>query len=75
MTVASGSIGSSKWQKTTLPNKLHWDSHNYVAMTVDKPGYIHVSGNMHVNPLVYFRSENPNDISSMLEINEITGMN
>nr|WP_319509483.1 BNR repeat-containing protein [uncultured Draconibacterium sp.] len=75
MTVASREIGSSDWQKTTLPNKLHWDSHNYVAMGIDKQGYIHVSGNMHVNPLVYFRSEYPYDISSMLELNEMTGMN
>lgn len=75
MTVASRELGSNKWQKTTLPNKLHWDSHNYVAMAVDRKGYIHVSGNMHVNPLVYFRSEKPYDISTMLELNEMTGMN
>lgn len=75
MTVASREIGSSNWQKTTLPNELHWDSHNYVAMAVDKQGYIHVSGNMHVNPLVYFRSEKPFDISSMLELNKMTGIN
>ena len=75
MTVASREIGSTNWQKTTLPNKLHWDSHNYVAMAVDKKGYIHVSGNMHVNPLAYFRSEKPYDISSMLELNKMTGIN
>lgn len=73
MTVASREIGSNNWQKTTLPNKLHWDSHNYVAMGIDKLGYIHVSGNMHVNPLAYFRSEKPYDISSMLELNKMTG--
>lgn len=73
MTVASRDIDSSQWQKTTLPNKLMWDSHNYVAMGVDPQGYIHVSGNMHTHPLCYFRSEKPYDISRMLELNTMVG--
>ena len=59
MTVASRDISSNQWQKMTLSNKLHWDSHNYVVMGFDEEGYIHVSGNMHNNPLVYFKSEKP----------------
>lgn len=33
MTVESREIGSNNCQKTTLSNKLHWDSHNYVTIT------------------------------------------
>lgn len=73
MTVAFRYLGSKTWEKKTLPNKLHWDSHNYVAMGIDSEGYIHVSGNMHNIPLTYFRSEKPYDVHSMVEINEMIG--
>ena len=71
MTVATREIGSQQWDKKTLPNQLKWDSHNYVAMGIDEEGYIHVSGNMHVNPLVYFRSTQPYDIHSLVEVNKM----
>jgi hypothetical protein len=73
MTVASRKTGDEKWAKNTLSGKLRWDSHNSVAMAVDRKGYIHVSGNMHVNPLAYYRSAEPYDISSMVELNSMTG--
>lgn len=73
MTVASRKLGSNEWTKTTLSSKLHWDSHNYVVMGIDEKGFIHVSGNMHVNPLVYYRSAKPLDISNMLELHAMTG--
>lgn len=75
MTVASRTIDSHVWQKKTLNNKLMWDSHNRVKLGIDEKGYIHVSGNMHVHPLSYFRSTRPYDISSMIELNEMIGKN
>ncbi len=54
---------------------LGWDSHNYLTLGIDKEGYIHLSGNMHVNPLTYFRSTKPNDISSLVQIMQMTGQN
>jgi len=74
MTVASRDLDSKSWQKKTLPNQLKWDSHNYVAMGIDEEGYNHVSGNMPVRPLVYFRSTEPYDINSLVEINAMTGI-
>jgi hypothetical protein len=65
MTVALRDIDSDRWQKTTLPSKLMWDSHNRVALGIDELGFLHVAGNMHVHPLCYFRSEKPYDISRM----------
>jgi hypothetical protein len=46
---------------------LGWDSHNSVTIIVDKDGFIHLSGNMHVHPITYFKSTKPNDISTMVQ--------
>ena len=52
---------------------LGWDSHNSVTLGIDKDGFIHLSGNVHVNPLTYFRSKKPNDISTLEQIFEMVG--
>ncbi len=64
MTVAMRHPGEDQWQKAALPEKLGWDSHNYVTMAVDDAGFIHLSGNMHCRPLVYFRTTAPLDITT-----------
>lgn len=64
MTVAQRSLDSARWVFCRLASVVGWDSHNYIAMAVDADGYIHVSGNMHGDRLVYFRSTGPHDISS-----------
>lgn len=48
---------------TLLPLKSI-DSHRNMVVAVDGDGYIHVSGNHHVDPLQYIRSANPYDVSS-----------
>ncbi len=65
MTVASRTLGGATWTYKVLPSTLGWDSHNYVAMALDSTNQIHVSGNMHAVPLVYFRSTTPYDISTI----------
>jgi len=50
-----------------------WDSHNYLTIGIDKDGFIHLSGNVHVHPLTYFRSTKPNDISTLEQIFEMVG--
>jgi len=52
-----------------------WDSHNYITMAVDKRGHIHLSGNMHVDPLLYFRTEKPGDITTMKQVKAMVGKN
>jgi arabinoxylan arabinofuranohydrolase len=69
MSVAKRNVQSNKWEKVILSNKLNWDSHNSVTLAVDNKGYIHISGNMHADPLIYYRSEKPFDISTMKELN------
>ncbi len=50
-----------------------WDSHNYLTLAMDSEGYIHMSGNMHVHPLTYFRSKVPYDITTLEQVMEMTG--
>ncbi len=65
MSVAQRRLDSTNWTITRLPSKLGWDSHNYVTMAVDREGILHLAGNMHCVPLVYFRSEKPMDAASL----------
>lgn len=73
MTLAQRDLNSSAWTFAELPSKFGWDSHNYVTMAVDGEGYLHVSGNMHCVPLVYFRSAKPLDIREMTPVHRMTG--
>ena len=64
MTVARRALDSAQWSFHRLPSKLARDSHDDIAMAVDAAGYVHISGNMHGDPLVYFRSAQPHEISA-----------
>lgn len=75
MTIAARSPDEGRWQLARLPSVLGWDSHNYVTMAVDSAGQIHVSGNMHCRPLVYFRTERPGDITSFRQFPTMVGRN
>lgn len=73
MTLAARELDSDKWEYKTLPSKVGWDSHNSIAMAFDKKGYLHVVGNIHASPLVYFRASKPYDIQSLEGIHHMTG--
>jgi len=73
MTVAARRLGEKRWTLAKLDSTLGWDSHNYVTMAIDRTGCLHVCGNMHVAPLVYFRSEQPLDVSSLRRVPAMTG--
>ena len=73
MTVAGRKLGEDRWTKVKLDSTLGWDSHNDVTMAVDREGCLHVSGNMHVVPLVYFRSDKPLDVESLRRVPAMTG--
>ncbi len=62
MIIAQRTLNSDHWKTTILPTVLGWDSHNYVTMAIDKNGFIHVSGNMHNVPMIYFISKTPENI-------------
>ena len=52
---------------------LGWDSHNYLTLAVDKEGYIHLSGNVHVHPLTYFRSTEVANIFTLNQTYQMVG--
>jgi BNR repeat-containing family member len=75
MTIAQRTLGKRAWHYTILPTSVGWDSHNYVTMAFDRKGFLHVSGNMHAVPLIYFRSTRPGDASSLVRVPSMTGLN
>lgn len=75
MTIASRRLDSTEWTKEILPTSVKWDSHNYVTMAIDSQGHLHVSGNMHCAPLIYFRTTRPRDVTSFEQIASMVGEN
>lgn len=73
MTVGRRALDSTEWELVRLPEKIEWDSHNYITMALDADKYLHVSGNMHNVPLVYFRAHEPLDIASLDRVTSMTG--
>ncbi|WP_291370003.1 BNR repeat-containing protein [Cyclobacterium sp.] len=84
MTVGQRNLDEETFELYTLPvfareegegtsTILNWDSHNSVTFGIDKEGFIHLSGNMHVHPITYFKSSRPNDISSLVQEMEMVG--
>jgi len=73
MTLAQRDLPDGDWRFAELPSTLGWDSHNYIAMATDGDGMLHVSGNMHGVPLVYFRSVRPLNIHAMEPVHRMTG--
>ncbi|MGQ9504530.1 MAG: BNR repeat-containing protein [Thermogutta sp.] len=64
MVIAARELSSERWEVQRLPTSIGWDSHNIIVIAVDKTGHVHVAGNMHVTPLIYFRTEKPHAIST-----------
>jgi hypothetical protein len=75
MTLAQRRLTETTWTFNRLPTKVGWDSHNYVTIALDQNKHIHVSGNMHCVPLIYFRSEKPLDVQSLVQVVSMTGNN
>jgi hypothetical protein len=65
MTVAQRRLESERWSYQRLPSTLGWDSHNAVTLAVDRAGQLHVAGNMHRTPLVYFRTTKVGDLATL----------
>ena len=73
MTVAQRSLDSTNWTFTRLDSTLGWDSHNYVTLAMDRDNVLHLAGNMHCVPLVYFRAAKPLDAGSLRRVEAMTG--
>lgn len=76
MTVVARELGQDTWQqRRVLDSQVGWDSHNYITMAGDADGHLHLAGNMHNVPLIYFRTETPGDIDSFVRVPNMVGRN
>lgn len=75
MTVAWRKLDSQQWSFKVLPTSVVWDSHNYITMAIDDEDCLHLAGNMHVVPLIYFRTSRPLDPSAFEKIPSMLGQN
>ncbi len=73
MTIASRELDGEEWDYVILPERVGWDSHNGIYMTVDSHGHLHVAGNHHNHPLRYFRTEVAGDIQTLQRVTEMVG--
>ncbi len=73
LTVASRELPGTAWKFKKLPTSVGWDSHNYVTLTLDRDNLLHLAGNMHCVPLIYFRGDRPFDIDSLEAVPAMTG--
>ncbi|MDR1281045.1 MAG: BNR repeat-containing protein [Opitutaceae bacterium] len=78
MTIAWRALDTTRsakttWQTKSLPSRVAHDSHNNIVLGFDRDGGIHVSGNMHATPLVYFRTTRPDDPTSLEPMHRMTG--
>lgn len=56
---------AQEWIHQVLDERLGWDSHNHISLGVDRDGCLHVSGNMHNDPLVLFRATGPGEVTTL----------
>lgn len=68
LTVAARKTTASKWNYKILPTKVGWDSHNRIAMAMDRENCLHLSGNMHNDTLLYFKTERAFDIATFKKV-------
>ncbi|HEX3815131.1 MAG TPA: BNR repeat-containing protein [Mycobacteriales bacterium] len=68
MTVAQRSTDSDTWVRQPLQNYVGTDGHNAVGCALDRDGQLHVAGNMHNVPLIYFRTSTAGDVTSLTRI-------
>lgn len=74
LTIAERKLPGRDWIFSELPDVTGWDSHNFIALTADADGYLHLSGDMHTSPLKYFRTTKPWDASTFKRIDRMTGV-
>ena len=84
LTVKGRDLGAADWTtvhpegtevhpRNRMSNVTGWDSHNYLTMALDRDGCLHLSGNMHADPLVYYRTKRPFDLTTLEKIDRMTG--
>lgn len=73
LTVAKRRLGGTEWEFAVTPEKVGWDTHNRAVLFQDRDGYLHLTGNMHNDPLNYYRTQAPRDIQAFEAIHTWAG--
>ena len=73
LTVARRRLDERRWTFVKLPDVTGWDSHNSIALAADDDGCLHVSADMHVAPLKYFRATKPWDVATLTRVEQMVG--
>lgn len=76
ITVSMRHPANGQWKHKTLTGAaamVGWDSHNSLTLVVDAQGRLHLAGNMHNNPLRYWRSDVPGEIDSLRQVTSMVG--
>jgi hypothetical protein len=86
LTVAARALDQRTWtivhpegvpwknRKGRLSTVTEWDSHNYLRLALDRNGDLHLSGNLHNDPLLYYRTRTPGDITTLERLDRMTGV-
>ncbi len=68
LTVGARDLPQGAWRFVRLDEKVGWDSHNTIAMALDRYGQVHLTANHHCSDLNYFRTRRAGDIDSFERI-------
>jgi hypothetical protein len=84
ITVLGRKSGDATWSRVQpegrpVPRRDHashtvgWDSHNSLHLALDRDGCLHLAGNVHADPLVYYRTRAPFDVTTLERLDRMTG--
>ncbi|MBR1575494.1 MAG: BNR repeat-containing protein [Bacteroidales bacterium] len=73
MAIAQRTLPTGPWRYCVLDEQVKWDSHNSITMMRDAKGVMHISGNMHAQPIVFFETDESGDISTLRRVRSLTG--
>lgn len=71
LTIAYRPAPDEPWTRYRVPGEdalVGWDSHNRVALGVDRDGQLHVAANMHADELRYWRTTRAGDLTSLTRV-------
>lgn len=68
-------LGETDWTLSRVTGERNdsWDHHNGLVLTVDRDGYLHLAGDMHVDALNYFRTTEPLDVTAFERVESMVG--
>ena len=73
MIIAQRKLPTGPWRYCKVGQTVEWDSHNSITMAKDATGRLHISGNMHAVPLVFFSTDKSGNIATIRQVTSLVG--